>query len=154
MSDIQWRAPEYETREKTPSWYWLSIAVTSVILALAVWQRNFLFAVFIIIAEILILFWGNEKPRERAFALGEKGIRIDDAPPIPYSRFDAFSVLKEEGSGWAEFALRYRVNLKPSLKVLVPGEKVEAVENLLSSVLSQIEPHDTLTDTLEKLFRF
>ena len=61
--EIQWHAPEFEYRAKTMSWYWLSILLAVVILALAVWQKNFLFGIFVIVAEILILVWANREPR-------------------------------------------------------------------------------------------
>ena len=73
---IEWKAPEFEYREKDVSWYWLSIIAAVVILGAAVWQKNFLFAVFVVIAEILMLVWAGRKPREITFSLNEKGLTM------------------------------------------------------------------------------
>ncbi|MDP3892652.1 hypothetical protein, partial [Nocardioides sp.] len=67
--NIEWRAPEFYYREKGVSWYWLSIIAAIVILSVSVWQKNFLFAVFVVIAEILMLVWAGRKPREISFSL-------------------------------------------------------------------------------------
>src|SRR3990167_8463140 len=63
--ELSWEAPEFEFREKTVSWYWVTIIGAVLILALAVWQRNFLFGVFILMAEALI-FEFNKKFRPAA----------------------------------------------------------------------------------------
>ncbi len=73
---IEWQAPEFEYREKDISWYWLSIIVAVLILSVSVWQKNFLFAAFVVMAEMLILVWAGRKPREISFSLDEKGLTI------------------------------------------------------------------------------
>lgn len=70
---MAWEAPEFEHREKDISWYWISIIVATLIIAFAVWQKNFLFGFFIVIAEILFVLWGNEKPRTVEFRITNKG---------------------------------------------------------------------------------
>lgn len=60
--EIKWQAPEYEYREKTVSWYWISIVVAALVIAFSVWQKNFLFGFFIVIAEMLFIVWGNRTP--------------------------------------------------------------------------------------------
>ena len=60
--EITWEAPEFEYRPKSVSWYWISIIIAAAIIAFAIWERNFLFGIFIVIAEILFIAWGNETP--------------------------------------------------------------------------------------------
>jgi len=74
---IEWQAPEFEHRQKNVSWYWLSLLVSIILLALSVWQKNFLFAVFIIIAWFVIIYSTSRLPTIWNFKLSEKGIEIN-----------------------------------------------------------------------------
>ena len=47
---IVWQIPEYEYRSKDVSWYWISLIAAIVLFAFAIWQKNFLFAIFVVIA--------------------------------------------------------------------------------------------------------
>ena len=64
QQDILWEAPEYIYREKTMRWYWANIAVATVLIAIAIWQHNFLFGFFIFVAEILLLAWSQREPEK------------------------------------------------------------------------------------------
>jgi hypothetical protein len=77
--ETTWEAPEFEYRPKNISWYWLSIIVSAAIIAFAIWERNFLFGIFIVIAEILFIAWGNETPATIHFVLTENDLSIGEA---------------------------------------------------------------------------
>ena len=61
--EIEWQAPEYFHYQKDVSWYWLVLILGIVTIVFALWQKNFLFAVFVIIAEVLLFYWGRTQPR-------------------------------------------------------------------------------------------
>ena len=63
LFETTWKAPEFQYRSKGVSWYWMSIIIAVAIIAFAIWEHNFLFGIFIVIAEILLITWGNEAPR-------------------------------------------------------------------------------------------
>ena len=90
---ISWRAPEFEYHEKTAGWYWTTVVIALIILAFALWQQNFLFGVFVIIAEILLVIWANKKPEIVEFVVGEKGILVDEKRNYSYSEIENYSVV-------------------------------------------------------------
>ena len=49
--EIIWQAPEFRYRHKDESWYWLTIMATAVLFLISLWQKNFLFAIFAVIAN-------------------------------------------------------------------------------------------------------
>jgi len=153
MTEITWQAPEFEYREKNISWYWLSIIITSTILGFAVWQRNFLFALFILVGEILILFWAGQKPKTRSFALKEKGVEID-GKLYEFTAMDTWSLRYETDDAFAYFTLRFKQRVRPPLALLVPPNTMVAVQKALTLILTQTEAEDSLMDTLQKFFRF
>ena len=67
----EWSAPEFEYRPKSVSWYWISIICAAAIIAFAIWEQNFLFGIFVVIAEILLIAWGNEMPATVSITLTE-----------------------------------------------------------------------------------
>ncbi len=151
---IEWRAPEFNYREKDISWYWISAMIAIILLSASVWQKNFLFAVFIVIAEVLILVWAGQKPREIAFKIDEKGLTIDDKKFYPYSSIGAFSIDENTGCEWRELAFRFSHGMRPLLKVLAPGKQSGEIEKALAAVIQKTESEDSFLDILQRFIGF
>ncbi|MDE2019198.1 MAG: hypothetical protein KGJ13_02495 [Patescibacteria group bacterium] len=150
---ISWSAPEFEYRDKDVAWYWISIIAASCIIAFAVWQRDFLFGFFIVIAEILFVAWGDRFPRPVSFTLTERELSIEDKKSYPMSQLESWSAepLDDE---WTELLFNFKAKLKTPLKMLVPAHLVEDIRKNLKTVLREVEHQPTLLDALEKLIRF
>lgn len=152
--NISWEAPEFEYREKEISWYWISIIVAALIIAFAVWQRNFLFGFFIVVAEILFVLWGNETPRAILFSITEKGIDVDEGRKF-YSlqQFENYSVnsLDED---WVELIFTFRAKVKTPLKIIFPENSLAELHKNLKSLVKEIEHQPTLLDSIERLIGF
>ena len=152
--EIGWESREFEYRPKDVSWYWVSIIIAVLLVAFSVWQRNFLFGVFILIAEILILVWGNRKPRSVACLLNEKGLAIGDEKVYIYEEIENFSAREDLGDAWAEVSLHFKKRLKPKFTVSVPKEKLEDVRKTLRMFLEEIPAESSLLDIFERFLRF
>ncbi len=146
--EVKWEAPEFLYQVKDVSWYWLSIILAVIILAIAVWQQNFLFGVFVIIAEMLILIWGNTRPRDVKFKITEKGINFGQHKFHPYGDFATFSIDEGVDGDWSEIYLVFKTKFHPPLNALIPNEKVESVRSRLKLFLKEIEHQMTLSDAL------
>ena len=150
---MAWDAPEYEYREKDISWYWISIIVAAAIMAFAVWFRNFLFGFFIVIAEILIIVWGNRTPRRVDFIMDDAGIGIDGAKFYSFKDFESWSTDAADDE-WAELFFNFRSRVKPALKMLIPAEKLTDLRENLKAILKEVEHQSSLVDSIEKFLRF
>lgn len=151
--EIKWRAPEFEYRRKNASWYLLSILAALAVIGLSVWQRNFLLAVFIVIAEILFLFWGNKEPEIVDIVLNEKGLSIGSGKFYPFADLQTFGV-GETDDEWSTVVLTFKRTLKPTTQVMVPRGRAEEVTRALGGALERVEVKETLTDALERFFKF
>jgi len=152
--EITWSAPEFEYREKDVSWYWISIIVASLIIAFAVWERNFLFGFFIVIAEILFVAWGNETPRFLDFKMTERDIEIgEEEKSYPMSALEHFSVDHLDDS-WSELIFPFKAKLKTPLRIIIPAEKIEEVRKHLKPILKEMDYEPHLLDSLERFIRF
>lgn len=151
---IAWDAPEYEYREKSVAWYWMSIIIAAIIIAFAIWEKNFLFGLFVVLAEILLMVWGNRPPRMVHFVMDATGIMIGDERRHGFKEFEAMSV-DAQGDGSAEIIFVFRERFKAPLKIIFPENRLADLRAHLKTVPVKEVPYDpSLLDSIEKLLRF
>ena len=151
--EIAWEAPEFEYREKDISWYWITIIIAALIIAFSVWERNFLFGFFIVIAEILVIMWGTQKPRTFTFALNDSGIEVGEHKFHALKEFESWSAAEIDDE-WTEIAFNFRARLKIPLKIMAPHDKLDEIRKNLKLVLREVEHETSLLDAIEKLIKF
>ena len=150
---MKWEAPEYEYREKGVSWYWISIIIAAVIIAFSVWERNFLFGFFIVIAEMLFIVWGNRAPRIVHCTLTENGLAIEGGKSRPLKDFESVSAT-EADDGWVELIFAFRARFKTPLKIFLPEARLTEFRNNMKLILREVPHEPTLLDSIEKLVGF
>jgi hypothetical protein len=150
---ISWEAPEFEYREKGVSWYWITIIIAACIIAFSVWEKNFLFGFFIVIAEILVIAMGNQEPRTISFHLTDQNLEIGDHKFHSLKEFESWSA-DEIGGGFVEMAFNFHARLKIPLKILAPETALDEIRKNLKPVLREIEHEITFIEAIEKLLRF
>lgn len=151
---ISWDAPEYEHRPKEVSWYWVSIIVSVVLIAIAVWQENWLFGVFIVIAEVLVLVWADRAPDMIPITVSEKGVRIGEDKFYERARIAAFSIVPHEHTNWYDLVLHLDRRLLPNVIVKVPHDKAHDVHQALSDLYAFFDYEESFVETLERFFEF
>lgn len=150
---MTWQASEFEYREKDVAWYWVSIIAAALIIAFSVWQKDFLFGFFIVIAEMLFIVWGSRMPKMIPFTLTDAELAVGGYRTYALKEFESWSVNLDDGE-WADTAFYFRSHLRPALSVIVPTEKVGEIRANLKTVLKEIEHEPTLVDSIEKFLRF
>ncbi len=156
---ISWQAPEFESRPKDVSWYWLSLMIAIVILALAVWQKNFLFAIFVIIAWLVIIYLSRHSPTIWQFKIDEKGIEIslpksrEARKFYPYAEIDGFDI-KSNGDKYQELILKLKTKLSPYLKINIYSADEEKIRKFLLEFLPKEDYNASLVDSISKLIGF
>lgn len=152
--EIIWEAPEYDHHEKGIGWYWTSIIVAVLFLAIAVWQKNYLFAFFIILAEILIILWANKPPISREFTINEKGVGIKGHKFYHYSGIQSFHALEREAGDHDELVFHLHGKVHPTLVIKVPKHHSPHVQKALSNHLPHIHKEESFADVLSRFLRF
>jgi hypothetical protein len=151
--EITWDAPEFEYREKEVSWYWISIIVAALIIAFSVWDKDFLFGFFIVVAEMLFIVWGNRVPKVVAFTLTDAEIDIGGYKSHSLKEFESWSV-ESDGGEWAEAAFYFRSRVRTPLAVIIPEDELAEIRTNLKTILKEVEHQPTFIDSIEKFFRF
>lgn len=155
-NEIKWVAPEFEYFAKDISWSWLVMIVGIIVIAIALWQRNFLFAIFLIISVLLIIFWGKQKPRDIEFTLDEHGLDIERKKFYPYHGFEGFSVrpLMAKDEKYTQLVFKFRARLKPYFKIGIKVNDIEKFKKFINQYIPEIEYEESISDHLSKIFRF
>jgi hypothetical protein len=152
--EIEWSAPEYEYRPKDVSWYWLTIIAAVLILALAVWQRNFLFGFFVVVAELLLIVWGNREPREIAFSLSDKGLTVDGKKFYAWSEVRNWSANAPEEAEYGDIVLNFKGRLRPAMRILAPARNFAEIRKALAGMVPETEWEESVLDSLERFLGF
>ena len=96
MEKITWTAPEYDQKKKQPDWFWaLGIIAISAVIASIIY-KNYLFAIFILLAAFLLVLLSVRKPETMEFELDEEGIKAGDTF-YSYHRLKSFWIQKMPG---------------------------------------------------------
>ena len=151
--EITWEAPEFGYREKDVSWYWISIIAAALIIAFSVWQKDFLFGFFIVIAEVLFIVWGNKVPKTIAFTLTDTELEIGGYKTYSMKEFESWSADTDDAE-WGDVMFYFRSHLRPALSLIVPSAKITELRANMKVVLKEIEHQPTLIDSIEKFLRF
>jgi hypothetical protein len=152
--EIIWEAPEYDHHEKGIGWYWMSIIIAVLFLAIAVWQKNYLFACFIIVAEVLVIIWANRPPNDREFTVNEKGVGIKGHKFYHYSAIQSFHGIEREYDDHDELMFHLHGKIHPTLVIKVPKEHFHSVRKSLANHLPHIHKEESFADVLSRYLRF
>ena len=152
LERIVWHAPEFEYVHKDIIWYWLSIITASVLFLVAVRQRNLLFALFIVVAEFLLVHWAKEYPKTLRFSITKRGIEIGDLDKYNYEHISGFYVIQHEDHG--ELILKTDLRIHPYVKILLVKEDIADIKTFLKNHIAEMKYEESLTDHFEKMIGF
>lgn len=155
METLFWEAPEFEHHERGISWYYLIGGVGVILVTLSLWQNNFLFAIFVALAVILLFVWGKIEPATRRFSITDRAIQIDNLKTMTWSELKSFSIREphpDEHLGI--LVLDIKRALRPDVHIPLPSEKIEAVRTALQRRLPEREHNDSLIDEVLKFLHF
>lgn len=152
---FSWKTHEYEHRPKEPIWFWVSILVAVALIAFAIWQRNLLFALFIIVAEILLIVWADREPDEIEVKVDSTGIRIGKHKFYPRSHIEAFSIVEHEHDPhWHDLIILMDRRYLPTVRTHIPERYVRDVRAHLRELYPEYDHQESFIEVLERYFWF
>lgn len=158
---ISWQAPEYEYYQKEAGWYWISLIVGIVLIAISLWQENFLFAVFIVIAWILLINISGRFPTIWEFNLDEKGLTIrlpnvdaSHKPKFyPMHNIEGFDIHPATDE-YKELIFKFKSKFSTYLKINFYSQDEEKIKSFLLNFMPHMEYDRNFIDSLSHLIRF
>lgn len=136
---IQWRAHEYEHREKSPDWFWVFgiIAITGIITAIIL--KNILFAILIVVGSLTLALYAIRKPNLTHFEINNRGIRIDNSLH-PYISLDSFWVTDIEEERAPTLVIKSRKTLMPY--IIIPLDDSVSSFEIRECLLSYLDEEE------------
>ncbi len=145
--ELRWRASEQRQVKNDPKWYALVIGIGAVLLTLAVIQRNFFFAVFVVVAAVTLIAENRQKPAVFDFSVTERGVGIGKNQFYPYDELEWFD-MNERETRLDEIVIKRRTAFAQYLKLPIDRENAERAEKLLEEHLEKGTYEPSLLDTL------
>ena len=161
LIEIIWQISEEEFRSKDISWRWLSLIAAIVLLAFAFWQKNFLFAIFVVIAFLTFNVLSGRFPTIWEFKLNKEEISLNSLKgegKKSYSLKDieSFDIHEEIGGveNYKELVLKLKSQFSPFLKINIHSEDEQKINEFLLKFIPREEHPKSLIDSLQKLTGF
>lgn len=152
LQEFEWKAPEFDKKEKSKSWFIIPGIITIVLGIFALVAENILFLIVIILAFFVFYVYANKKPRIIKFKIDEKGIEIDE-------RLHDFDSLK---SFWLfynppeqkELSLRSKKTFFPYVHVPLAKENPNEIRKFLLRFLPEKKHSESIIDIWMKRIGF
>ncbi len=134
--------------EKEFGWYFFIGLTALIIVIFAFWKNNFFFALFMIIAAILVMIFGSKRPTVHTFKIDGHGISIGNKF-LPYSRISNFSIRNHpQRGGPREIVIRKKSAVNPFIHM--PAEKY--MISHAREILSEHIPEEDFNETFADIF--
>ena len=110
--------------------------------------------VFVVMAEIMVLFWANQTPRMIDFKLSHEGLTVAGTKSYAYAEIENFAFDLESNGEWIEVFFDFKKRIRPRLKITAHREDLEEIRGLLAGFLAEVDHEASLVDRLEKIVGF
>ena len=152
--NISWPVPEYDKHEKGGGWYIFYSLIAFLLILYSFLSGNFLFAVIIIIAAIVIVLRDGQEPDFVKISLTEEGV-IVGKKFYDYDEFKNFSIVYKPKLEIKNLYFEFSNSLKPRLSI--PLKKMNPLlirKSLLRYLPEDLDRTDRpLSEELGKLFK-
>jgi hypothetical protein len=117
---ISWRIPEYHGEEKTKLWYAIYSLIGIALLVYAIFTQNFIFAVIIIFAAVLMVIFDGGHPGTLEIIISDRGIAVGKEF-YSYDQIEDFFMIYEPEQGLKNLYLQFKRFARPSLPESEPA---------------------------------
>lgn len=151
---VSWQVPEYEKHERNKSWYILASIIGLLLLVYAIYTKNFLFAVIIIIVSLILILTDKGDPNLVKISITDEGI-IVGRRFYDYDEIKDFSVVYKPKQGVKNLYFEFKNALRQRLSIpLEDMNPLSIRENLLKYLPEDLDRTDhPLSERLAKLFK-
>ena len=144
---LQWSAPEFVQTHKPAGWYILFGLFFLVLIALAVFTKQYITVGLFAVMAIAVLVYANREPRVLSYKISNYGISVGQKKYV-FDDFDAYYEADDYGQTVVELVPNKRFG---TLVSLPPAEHhLQEVEDTLGKMLPKV---DNKEDVVDKIFR-
>lgn len=149
---ISWETPEYPAYEKSADWYWWVGLVVVVLMGFAIWQRSFLFGVFILIAWFTMMLYAVRPPKTIHVSIIESGVMVENTL-YPWHNIKSFWIFYRPPL-IRDLSLESKKTVMPYIKIPIGETEPEKIKKIISAYIPEVEQKESVIDNLSHLARF
>ena len=151
---MSWLVPEHEKHERSTSWYVIAGIVAIALLIYCFFTANFLFAVIIIVAALVIILHHGREPERVKFGITDEGIVIG-RKFYDYDEIKDFAIVYKPRIEVKRLYFEFKNALRHRLSIPLENMNPLTVrETLLKYLKEDLERTDQpLSEGLAKLFK-
>ena len=153
IREICWRAAEFDYKDKDVSWFWITGLAMTILAMIALWQKNFFFFVFLVLAGIMVLIFGKKRPRVFDFKIDEKGVHVGDMNFYPFKDLVGFDINVRPGR-LDEVVFRRHSYMDAILKLPADSKTAEKAGSFLLGKVKKFKYEETLVELIADLLGF
>ncbi|MFA6272351.1 MAG: hypothetical protein WC693_04600 [Patescibacteria group bacterium] len=150
---LQWKFPEYEEHERGIAWYIIAGLVSAAFLTYAILVANYLFALIVVIVDMIILIQINRKPDRIDFKITDEGLIIGSSF-TPYSNISKFWIIYNPPKVKTLY-INYKSTIRPDITIPLENKNPLRVrEMLLKYIEEDLEKEDeSNSEQIRKLLK-
>jgi len=150
---IEWAVPEYEQYSRGPYWYIIMSSLGIILVIYAVFTGNFLFALILILAGIIMFLQSHQVPRQIAFKVTETGIVLG-RKFYSYNEFEEFYIFYNPPEVKMLFIQPISM-MQPALRIPLLDQNPLEVKFALRQYISENteKSEEPTADTLSRRFK-
>lgn len=145
INKIEWTAPEYNHEEKSMDFLWAIGVVAIVVCIVAIWFKNYIFSVFVLVSGATLILFSIRHPHEITFSVETKGLTMGKTT-YPWKDIKGFHIKKENSKSVLIIEL-----IKYFLPVYTIPLPIELVDSVRESLLKVI-PYKELEESKSMKF--
>ncbi len=132
---MSWTIPEYREHERGKRWYIAAIAAAALLLLYSVLTANFLFAIILILAILIMAMHDRRVAPQVTFEIAGHGINVGEAH-YSYNAFKSFWMYYEPDEAKTLF-FEFKSGVRPRLSIPLQNKNPIRVRSILLAHLPE-----------------
>jgi hypothetical protein len=150
---LKWQFPSFQQHDRGFTWYVIAGAIAIAFFIYAMVQKNFLFAIIIILIAITLIAKDFLSPHQVQFTVDEDGVSIGDKS-YRFREFDTFWLAYEPPQVKMLY-LTFKSGVRPSYPIPLGNENPLRVRTVLQKYIREDleQESEDLSDRLGRMFK-
>ena len=149
---LKWITPEFEYYKNSQSWFITIGIIAGILLIIAIFTKNFLFGLLILISSFLIFTYSLKKPDNVKLSISPKGIKINNTL-YEFENLRSFWIFYNPPE-IKELSLRSKKTIMPYIRVPVGNENPVEIRKILIKYLPEKKHKESVIDNLARHLKF
>lgn len=132
---LQWKFPEYEEHERGILWYVMAGIISASFLTYAIIVSNFLFAIIVVIVDLIILIQINRRPDRVDFKITDEGIVIGTSF-TPYTNISKFWIIYNPPKVKTLY-INFKSTIRPDITIPLENKNPLRVREMLMKFIEE-----------------